>query len=407
MIKDFFSLAFQNLRKRGLRSWLTILGIFIGIAAVVALISLGAGLQAAITGQFGGLSVDTLTIQNKGTGFGPPGSTVIEKLNKNDLDIIKNIRGIDKTITRVIRVVNMEYNEISDFGYVADIPDEEELIKIIYESFNVEPEKGEFLDSKDNGKILLGNYFLETDKFEKEILVGKSFLINGQKFEIAGILDKSSNMMMNNAILMLNDDLEELLEIKEEYDLIVVIVEDKNKIEEVAKEIEKKLRDDRDEKQGEESFSVETPLKILESVNNILNIINAIVIGIAMISLIVGGVGIANTMYTSVVERNKEIGIMKAIGAKNSDILWIFLIESGLLGLVGGIIGALIGLGGAIGVSQIANQALRSDLFIVRADYILLTGSILFSFVIGILSGILPALQASKLNVVDAIRGNK
>jgi len=407
VIKDFFSLAFQNLRKRGLRSWLTILGIFIGIAAVVALISLGAGLQAAITGQFGGLSVDTLTIQNKGTGFGPPGSTVIEKLNKNDLDIIKNIRGIDKTITRVIRVVNMEYNEISDFGYVADIPDEEELIKIIYESFNVEPEKGEFLDSKDNGKILLGNYFLETDKFEKEILVGKSFLINGQKFEIAGILDKSSNMMMNNAILMLNDDLEELLEIKEEYDLIVVIVEDKNKIEEVAKEIEKKLRDDRDEKQGEESFSVETPLKILESVNNILNIINAIVIGIAMISLIVGGVGIANTMYTSVVERNKEIGIMKAIGAKNSDILWIFLIESGLLGLVGGIIGALIGLGGAIGVSQIANQALRSDLFIVRADYILLTGSILFSFVIGILSGILPALQASKLNVVDAIRGNK
>ncbi|MFH1787685.1 MAG: ABC transporter permease [archaeon] len=407
MIKDFFSLAFQNLRKRGLRSWLTILGIFIGIAAVVALISLGAGLQAAITGQFGGLSVDTLTIQNKGTGFGPPGSTVIEKLNKNDLDIIKNIRGIDKTITRVIRVVNMEYNEISDFGYVADIPDEEELIKIIYESFNVEPEKGEFLDSKDNGKILLGNYFLETDKFEKEILVGKSFLINGQKFEIAGILDKSSNMMMNNVILMLNDDLEELLEIKEEYDLIVVIVEDKNKIEEVAKEIEKKLRDDRDEEQGKESFSVETPLKTLESVNNILNIINAIVIGIAMISLIVGGVGIANTMYTSVVERNKEIGIMKAIGAKNSDILWIFLIESGLLGLVGGVIGAAIGLGGAIGVSQITNQALGSDLFVVRADYILLTGSILFSFVIGILSGILPALQASKLNVVDAIRGNK
>ena len=407
MLKDFFSLAFQNLRKRGLRSWLTILGIFIGIAAVVALISLGAGLQAAITGQFGGLSVDILTIQNKGTGFGPPGSTVIEKLNKNDLDIIKNIRGIDKTITRVIRVVNIEYNKISDFGYAVDIPNEEELIKVIYESFNVEPEKGKFLNSKDNGKILLGNYFLETDKFEKEILVGKSFLINGQKFEIAGILDKSSNIMMNNAILMLNNDLEELLEIKEEYDLIIVIVEDKNKIEEVAKEIEKKLRDDRDEEQGEESFSVETPLKILESVNNILNIINAIVIGIAMISLIVGGIGIANTMYTSVVERNKEIGIMKALGAKNSDILWIFLIESGLLGLVGGIVGALIGLGGAMGISQIANQALRSDLFVIKADYILLTGSVLFSFVIGILSGILPALQASKLNIVDAIRGNK
>ena len=404
MIKDYFSLAFQNLKKRGLRSWLTILGIFIGIAAVVALISLGAGLQAAVTGQFGGLSADALTIQNKGTGFGPPGSTVIEKLNKNDLDIIKNIRGIDKIITRLIRVVNIEYNEISDFGYLADVPEQEELIKVIYESFNVKPEKGRFLNSKDKGKILLGNDFLKTEKFEKEILVGKDFLINGKKFEIIGILDKSSNIMVNSAILMLNSDLEELLEIKEEYDIIVVMVEDKNKIEEVAKEIERKLRDDRDEEKGEESFSVETPLKILESVNNVLNIINAIVIGIAMLSLIVGATGIANTMYTSVIERTKEIGIMKALGAQNKDILWIFLIESGLLGLVGGIVGALIGLGAAIGVSNIANQALGSNLFVVSTDYLLLAGSVLFSFIVGILSGILPALQASKLNVVDAMR---
>jgi len=404
VIKDYFSLAFQNLKKRGLRSWLTILGIFIGIAAVVALISLGAGLQAAVTGQFGGLSADALTIQNKGTGFGPPGSTVIEKLNKNDLDIIKNIRGIDKIITRLIRVVNIEYNEISDFGYLADVPEQEELIKVIYESFNVKPEKGRFLNSKDKGKILLGNDFLKTEKFEKEILVGKDFLINGKKFEIIGILDKSSNIMVNSAILMLNSDLEELLEIKEEYDIIVVMVEDKNKIEEVAKEIERKLRDDRDEEKGEESFSVETPLKILESVNNVLNIINAIVIGIAMLSLIVGATGIANTMYTSVIERTKEIGIMKALGAQNKDILWIFLIESGLLGLVGGIVGALIGLGAAIGVSNIANQALGSNLFVVSTDYLLLAGSVLFSFIVGILSGILPALQASKLNVVDAMR---
>ena len=135
-----------------------------------------------------------------------------------------------------------------------------------------------------------------------------------------------------------------------------------------------------------------------------MNIINLIVIGIAAISLFVGGIGIANTMYTSVVERTREIGIMKAVGARNKDILYIFLIESGLLGLVGGIAGALIGLGGALAISGLANQALGSDLFIISISYPLLLSAVSFSFFVGVLSGILPAIQASKLNVVDALR---
>jgi len=139
-------------------------------------------------------------------------------------------------------------------------------------------------------------------------------------------------------------------------------------------------------------------------VNNVLNIINVIVIGIALISLFVGGVGIANTMYTSVLERTKEIGVMKAIGARNSDIMWIFMIESGLLGLVGGIVGALMGLGGAMLAANLANQALGNDLFIVSVDYVLLFGAVGFSFFVGIISGVLPAIQASKLNVVEALR---
>ena len=138
--------------------------------------------------------------------------------------------------------------------------------------------------------------------------------------------------------------------------------------------------------------------------SDILNVINLIVVSIAAISLFVGGVGIANTMYTSVVERKREIGIMKAIGAKNKDVLMVFLIEAGLLGIVGGILGALIGLGGAIGVSRIANTALGVNLLIVGISYPLLIGSVTFSFLVGIISGILPAIQASKTNVVDALR---
>ena len=111
MIKDYFSLALKNLKHRGLRSWLTMLGIFIGIAAVVALISLGQGLQQAVTGQFSTLSIDKLIIQNSGTGFGPPGSTAIRKLTSHDLDLIKNIQGVKLATGRLIRMVKIEYNK--------------------------------------------------------------------------------------------------------------------------------------------------------------------------------------------------------------------------------------------------------------------------------------------------------
>ena len=142
MIKDYFSLAFGNLRHRGLRSWLTILGIFIGIAAVVALITLGQGLKTAITGQFGALSVDKLTIQNKQTGFAPPGSAVVEKLNENDLGVIRSVSGIKQIITRLIRVTNVEYNEISKFAYVADLPSDNDGEQLVYESFEAKIKEG-------------------------------------------------------------------------------------------------------------------------------------------------------------------------------------------------------------------------------------------------------------------------
>jgi len=404
MLTDYFKLALENLKHRGLRSWLTILGIFIGIAAVVALISMGAGLKAAVLGQFGSLSVDKLTIQNKGTGFGPPGSTAIEKLNDNDIKIIESVQGVELVIPRLIRIVKIEYNKILSYTYIADLPDTKEGAKLVYDSFDVELEDGNLLKPEDTGKVLLGYDFAHTKEFEKDLAVGKKIKINGRDFEIAGILKKSSSFQLNMVVIMPTKDLQDLLNIKNEWDMIVAQVQDKNKINEVAKDIEDKLRKDRHEKIGEETFSVETPLQALGAVNTVLNIVNAIVVGIAMISLIVGGVGIANTMYTSVVERRKEIGIMKAIGAKNKDILWIFVIESGLLGLVGGIVGALIGLGGAIEISSIANNALGNDLFKVSISYPLLFSAVAFSFVLGIFFGVFPALQASKLKPVEALR---
>ena len=142
----------------------------------------------------------------------------------------------------------------------------------------------------------------------------------------------------------------------------------------------------------------------MESFGVILNIITAFLIGVAAISLLVGGIGIANTMYTSVLERTKEIGVMKSVGAKNSDITLIFLIESGLLGLVGGIIGIALGI--AIGqfVEYIAINQLATTLLRVSTPAWLVVSCLLFAFLAGATSGTLPALRAAKIKPTDALR---
>jgi putative ABC transport system permease protein len=402
--KDYFMLAFGNLKHRGLRSWLTILGIFIGIAAVVALITMGQGLRTAITGQFSVLSADRLTIQNAGTGMGVPGSTVIKKLNEHDLEVIKGVNGVEEVISRLIRVVKVEFNKNANYDYLASIPSDQEQADTIYSSNSLKISEGKLLKTTDLGKVIIGADIGKEDAFEKEIVVGNKILIQGKSFEVVGILKQASSFQTNNAIFMNEEDMKKLLKIGDEYDVIVAQVSDSKEAETVAERIKEALRKDRKEDVGEEDFSVQTSVEAISSIDTILNIINLIVGGIAAISLLVGGVGIMNTMYTSVLERTKEIGTMKAIGAKNKEILWIFVIESGMLGLIGGIIGAALGIGLAFGVSGIANAAIGGTFLSVEISYPLIFGAIAFAFILGLISGLTPAMQASKLKPVEAFR---
>ena len=404
MKKDYLILAFGNLKHRGIRSWLTILGVFIGIAAVVALITLGDGLRTAITGQFSTLSTDKLIIQNAGTGMGPPGSTTIKKLNSHDIDVIRKVSEVEEVVPRLIRIVKTEFNKNADFSYMTSIPNDEKEAKVIYDSLNVKPNYGRLLTSEDSGKIVIGSDFAGEDTFGKKISVGDKILIQGKNFEVVGILETSSSFELNQIILMNQNDVDKLLNINNEFDMIVVQIDNSKDAESIAQKISEELRKDRKEKIGEEDFSVQTPMQAISSVNTILNIINLIVGGIAAISLLIGGIGIANTMYTSVLERTKEIGTMKAIGAKNKEILYIFVIESGLLGIIGGVIGAGIGIGLAFGISSLANSAFGSEILQVQLSVPLLSSAIIFAFLIGLLSGLTPALQASKLKPVEALR---
>ena len=171
MLSDYILLAIKNLKKRGIRSWLTMLGIFIGIAAVVSLISLGNALQQAITGQFGSLDPNKLIIENIGTGFGPPGSTAVRKLTDHDLEVISSVSGVEYVIPRLIRVVEVNYNKISKFRYVGSMPPDKDQIKVIEDSLNLKIISGKALELSDKNKVVLGNGFLKKE-FDKEIRVG-------------------------------------------------------------------------------------------------------------------------------------------------------------------------------------------------------------------------------------------
>ena len=164
------------------------------------------------------------------------------------------------------------------------------------------------------------------------------------------------------------------------------------------------MRRDRGQKEGEEDFSVQTTEQLMESYSSILDIVQYVLVGIAAISLLVGGVGITNTMYTAVLQRRKEIGIMKAIGAKNSDILILFLLESGFLGLAGGIIGIIIGVSMSKGVEIISQEYMGQMALQVTFPFSLIFGAMAFSYIVGSLAGILPAMQAAKMHPVDALR---
>lgn len=398
-MKDYFFLAFNNLKRRKMRSWLTMIGIFIGIAAVVALISLGQGLQASIEKQFEALGTDKITITPKGMFGGMPN---FNPLTEDDLKIIENVPGVNIATPYVMESFNMKYRSQNKNTLIIGI-DPSEYQKLFSQTYTIE--FGRDFKQGDKTKVVLGWNAANKD-FDKNVNIGNKVEIGNQSFEVIGILKKTGSPNDDSSIIMPIGSLREITGDEEDVSGIFVGIKAGEDVNKVADEIEKQLKRDRGEKLSEESqfFDVLTAEQLLASFGDIISVVQAVLVGIAAISLLVGGIGIANTMYTSVLERTKEIGTMKAVGAKNSDILILFLIESGLLGLIGGVIGIAIGIGLSKIAEYIAAQQLGANLLQASIDPMLIIGALVFSFLIGAISGVFPAMQASKLRPVDALR---
>ena len=404
MIIDYFRQGVSNLTHRSLRSVLTMVGIFIGVALVVALISLGEGMQEAIIGQFSSLGADTLTIQAAGGGFGPPGSYQSVTIGEKDLKAVKRVQGVDGAFGRMIAPVKVTVHDQQEFSYIATIadkPDEYRLSLEIPTPLSVSD--GRMIKPGETGKVVIGNSLHTKAQLGRKLNVGDKIDINGQKYDVVGVLEKTGNPQLDIVLWVSLKSAQEITG-KDNFGIIAAKVQKGADVATVKDRVERALRRERDVKAGKEDFTVQSSQELIDSLNSVLGAVKWFLVGIATISLLVGGVGITNTMYTSVLERTREIGIMKAIGATNGDVLILFLIESGLLGVLGGIIGIGIGAGLAATVAAIAKTALGTSLIQAHLSWTLLGGAVLGSFLVGSIAGITPARQASRLKPVEALQ---
>jgi putative ABC transport system permease protein len=391
MIKDFFVVAVKNLKHRKLRSLLTALGVVISIASLVALLAISGGLQTAIKEQFTKLGSDRLFVFVEGGEAG-----VREGLTKRDVETIEDVGAFKFVIPYLfIPSAKFEYNREEQYSMLSAWPAED---KEIWEAYDLDFKEGAGFRKGQKNVAVFGSYAAE-HLFDKKISARNKFLINGRKFEVVGVLKSVGNKQDDSQIYIPLDTARDVFNKPTEVSFIEMTIKPGEDINAVAERVQRKLERQR----KNDDLNIFTPMQILRFLNVILGAVQGILLAIAAVSLIVGAVGILNSMYTGVLERTKEIGIMKSVGATNKVVMSLFLAEAGMIGLVGGILGVVMGYLLAFGVGQTAAAA-GFLLLKVRLDPVLIMGALLFATLVGMVSGVLPARQAARLHPVDALR---
>lgn len=397
MFKKFLLLSIRNIRHRELRSWLTILGIVIGIALISSIVSLGKGLEQTVMQQLRMFGGDLITVfpgdeSNPLLGILGGGS-----IREKEVEAIEGLPGTKMVIPFDVEFVTVEFRGEEKSTLIHASPIEQS--KILYtESRGLGMDKGRWPEKEESSEIVLG-YKIATTLFKEVIHVGDEVRIKGKEFRISGILAEIGSSEDDNAVYMSLDNIEKVTGSKASYMMILVMVESTEDIEKIAEEIKYRMRQVR----GSDDVTVLTPEKTEKLVGDIIAMIQMGVLFLGLFSIIIGGIGVMNTMYTSVLERRREIGIMKAIGATNSDVLNIFVIESGMIGVIGGIVGLMIGIGLAKLVEIFAIQS-GFKLLKIYVSFEFIGAALLFAFLLGVIAGVLPARQASKLNPAEALR---
>lgn len=392
---EVFSVASRNVMKEGFRSILTLLGIVIGIGAIVSLIALGQGLENTIEEMFVEMGLESVYVipGTMEAQMMPMGG--IPELTESDMDRIEALPNVEFVSVFYASQAVMTYGKDSRLvSLIAFDPDKAEFIEEMGE-FQIA--SGRQLSSKDTHAVLLSEDFAE-EGFEKEIKVRDYLYLDGIRFRVIGLIKKGIYTSAYMNMFMVNTKTLDVLGKEGQITEVIVRVSSKDVVEKVKQDIEGVLGKYHEE--GE--YTVMTMDEVLEMTMTVLAIVRYVLVGIAAISLVVGGIGIMNTMLMAIIERRREIGVMKAIGATRKKIISIFIVEAGLIGLGGGVLG--LGLAYLIGKGVEALAASYYLEFSVYYSPFVVLGALAFAMLIGMASGAYPAFKAANLDPVEALR---
>jgi len=392
-IKELFILALDALKSNLIRTLLTMLGIIIGIASVITIISLGSGSTASIVDEISSFGANIITVSPGSNQRGPGQSSgSVNTLVENDIEAIKKVPAVVRASGVVSKNFSITANgEITSASVKGVSHDYDQM-------YSMTVSYGSFLDESDvlgvTRDVVLGDEVV-TELFgedAEELVIGEVVRIDSRIFHIIGVLDDSSEVLVPLTTA------QKILTGQAYFNSISVEVGESDEVEQTTTDIEDTLLLQHEiELESDADFSVRSSQAMTQSISSVTGTLTTVISGIAAISLLVGGIGIMNIMLVTVTERTKEIGLLKAIGAKKRDILTQFLIESVVLTLFGGLIGMGVGI-----LFAYIGSSLLSIPFIVSPSSIIL--AITVSTFIGIIFGWYPANQAARLNPIDALR---
>ena len=395
--------ALNSLTSNKVRSALTMLGIIIGVAAVIAMMSIGVGAQNEITSQIDKIGVNLLYVTSGGDADNP------EPLTLEDAAAIAD----PQTAPDVLHVAPIVQSQVT-----VSVPGEEvstSMFGITPEFFQVQTADlayGQIISQRHvdeyEAVVLLGVDVAE-DLFDSTTgLIGEKVRINGQVFKVIGVLEEQggSGITSNDDRILIPISTAQLRLLtrsqSDVVDLIYVQAASSEQVELAKEQVSQVIRSRHIKNLGEDDFEIISTKSMMEIVSSITSTLTAFLGGIAAVSLLVGGIGIMNIMLVTVSERTREIGLRKAVGARERDIRLQFMVESALLSISGGALGIVLGWGISLLVGQIAASAGTSLTPAVEISSVLM--ATLFSAGVGLFFGIYPANRAASLEPVEALR---
>ena len=404
---DIVFMAVDGIKERKFRVSLNVLGILIGISAIVALLSLTNGVSISISEQLEILDPQTITVTPgsfMGPGPGERGASIgAATLTLRDIDRIERISGVALATPVISNTIEVQISGYSDAVTVVGIIPEEYTQTVQ----SLEVAEGRFLRGSDGTSIVLGATVAHPQHLEDPIAsLGDrvTLEITGEEgeetvtFRVTGILEGVGGGMMfasvDTQIFVTFTTAQRIFHTGNTVDQILIIAESVEYVDQIVEEAKDEL--------GEDVMVLSSEV-ITDMVGSVMTMMEAILGGIAAISLVVAGIAVINTMTISVMERTREIGVMKALGAKSRDVLTMFLTESLLTGLMGGVIGAVFG----VFLGQIASTllAFTMDVALTSVPSLeVIVFGIVFAAITGTLSGFYPSRKASKLAPVEALR---